>query len=224
MKKVKNKIYFNFIILIVILSCTYRTQSNEQRLDSLSTKNKENKIDANFKTITSKDIASFYYFNNRYGWYEIDTAKFKEKYYFNEQEKKATIKESDFAYFRLKNTYEYYVLDSFKLEKYFYKIIIFQSDGENDTKELQIMLNSYDENQNLIDVILLDHRFTFESEYFREFNIDLNKKSINIKKYEIEHLIYDENSNIIGTKQNPDTMVAIVKYQISKQGNFKKVH
>lgn len=73
----------------------------------------------------------------------------------------------------------------------------------------------------MVDRLLLDCRFSFETQYFRTFKIDKDK-NIEIIKFSINNLEYNESGDIIGEKQNPDITKVKVDYRIDTKGYFKK--
>jgi hypothetical protein len=58
----------------------------------------------------------------------------------------------------------------FNFDKVTYKVIAYTTYGENDSKIVNIQLNSYVASVQT-DALLLDNRFTFETEYYRQFSI-----------------------------------------------------
>ena len=68
----------------------------------------------------------------------------------------------------------------------------------------------------------MDCRFTFETEYYRNFTIQTDK-TIAIKKIAIESLEFNDKGDIIGNKKVNDTLTEVVKYKIDPQGNFIKL-
>lgn len=96
-------------------------------------------------------------------------------------------------------TLKYYTTTSFNYNTVAYKVSAYTSYGENDSKVVNIQLNSYLFNIQ-IDALLLDCRFTFETEYYRQFSIKKDG-TIAIKKLATDGSAYDDKGDIIGQKK-----------------------
>ncbi len=139
---------------------------------------------------------------------------------FDEKNQAVPLKENDFE-IKLDPKYKYYTIETFKFPDYnTLKLIIYNTYGENDSKVLNVQLNSYINNV-LIDQLLLDCRFTFETEYFRTFIID-KKKHIKLVKYSVDNLEFNESGDITGEKKLADATNVIVNYTIDSTGKFIK--
>lgn len=139
---------------------------------------------------------------------------------FDNMDKSIIIKENEFD---ITTTIQnkYYEIEIFKFSKTNTgKLIIYNTFGENNSKILNVQLNSY-VNNTLVDKLLLDCRFSFETEYYRTFKITKDKK-IEILKFSIDGLEYNESGDIIGEKQNADTVKVKVSYSINSEGYFIK--
>jgi len=138
----------------------------------------------------------------------------------DEMDKSIAIKENEFD-IKPKDENIYYEIETFKFsETNTGKLILYNTFGENDIKILNVQLNSY-VNNILVDKLLLDCRFSFETQYFRTFKIN-KEKNIEIIKLSINSLEYNEAGDIIGEKQNADTIKVKVDYDIDAKGYFIK--
>lgn len=138
----------------------------------------------------------------------------------DEMDKSIAIKENEFD-IKPKDENIYYEIETFKFsETNKGKLILYNTFGENDIKILNVQLNSY-VNNILVDKLLLDCRFSFETQYFRTFKID-QEKNIEIIKFSINSLEYNESGDIIGEKKNADTIKVKVDYDIDAKGYFIK--
>lgn len=139
---------------------------------------------------------------------------------FNEKNSSIPLKENDFEIKPDPKT-KYYTLETFKFsDQNTAKLIIYNTFGENDSKILNVQLNSYFNNV-LTDQLLLDCRFTFETEYFRTFSIN-KYKTITIVKHSVDNLEYNEAGDIIGEKKTGDSAKVSVEYSIDASGKFIK--
>ncbi|WP_418262704.1 hypothetical protein [Flavobacterium faecale] len=157
-------------------------------------------------------------FNSEYSEYELTGLKNSST--FTSKDINFPVKENDFNYNK-SNDFDYYTISNFDIDKVHYKIIAYNSYGENDSKVLNVQLNSYISDKQ-IDALLLDCRFTFETEYYRLFKIK-NNSTIDIKKIAVDSLLYNEEGDIIGKKTVNDTTIETVQYQIKKTGHFIKL-
>lgn len=200
------KILF-FILIITFISC----KKENERSDIKTEVNHSNVV-----TINSDSLATHFKFNDDLFEYEIiglqDSAKF------TADEISFPLKENDFDYSKSTDL-DYFTAKTFDIAKNKFKIVVFNTYGDNDSKILNIQLNSYTDNK-LIDAILLDSRFTFETEYYRNFKI--NGNDIEIKKVSVEKLLFNEEGDIVGDKKVNDTLTDIVKYKIDSKGLFIK--
>jgi|GEM_PF-285920 len=191
------------------------SQSNRSSTDSTSTEMTNNlpytsdRVQPYYKPDT--DSVS-YVVNTSYKGLQSDT--------FNEKDSSVPIKENDFEIAPDPKT-KYYILETFKFsDQNTAKLIIYNTFGENDTKILNVQLNSYFNNV-LTDKLLLDCRFTFETEYFRTFSIGKDK-SITIVKHSVDKLEYNEAGDIVGEKKQGDSAKVSVEYSIDATGKFIK--
>nr|WP_235876026.1 hypothetical protein [Flavobacterium covae] len=206
------KIQMSLLILaILMLSCKERIK-NESII--------KEKIMNNDLIYTSEDVNKYFRTNDQLNQIELITNSLVyEK--FNHQDLKLGIKENDFE-IQPKIDSKYYKVKSFNLDgKITCDVIVYVTIGDNDTNIVNVQLNSYDFLRNCIDKILLDSRFNFENEYFREFKIFKNN-TIVINKMSKDHLLYNEDGDIIGEKEKPEILSQEVKYIINKKGEFIK--
>lgn len=139
---------------------------------------------------------------------------------FDEKNQAVPLKENDFN-IRLDSKDKYYILETFKFsDTNTAQLIIYNTFGDNDSKILNVQLNSYI-NNNLVDQLLLDCRFTFETEYYRTFKIGPDK-NIEIEKHSVDKLEFNEAGDIVGEKNPADTTMVKVNYMIDLTGKFIK--
>lgn len=139
---------------------------------------------------------------------------------FDENNKLVSLRENDFE-IQQDSKDKYYILETFNFpDEKKCKLIIYNTYGENDSKILNIQLNSYIGNK-LVDQLLLDCRFTFEIGYYRTFKIEKDK-TIEIIKYSIDSIEYNDAGDIIGEKKNADINKEKVEYTIDQSGKFIK--
>lgn len=129
--------------------------------------------------------------------------------------------ESPFGY-EIKPGGRYLTAAKFKLSGTDCKIIIYNLIGENDSPVLNIQLNSYDKEGQLQDVLLLDSRFIFEVEYYRDFRIE-ESGIIKQKLHQIEHYTYNEQGDITGNIEDPQVQTLLSTYKIQADGKFRKL-
>lgn len=197
-----------FLILITALfSCKKETESPPKK------QNIESKTDS---AITSKNFEQYLKHNAELFEYQI--IGIKDSLPFSDDDIAFPLKENEYHYNKSKD-FNYFEAKSFENRNNKLKIIIYNTYGENDSKVLNIQLNSYNSG-NLVDALLLDCRFTFETEYFRNFKI--NNNDIEIKKINVDKLLYNEDGDIIGNKPVNDTLVDVVKYKLNDKGFFIK--
>jgi hypothetical protein len=206
------KIYF-IIILLLLLIFTF-CKNNEKTTINDSKTNQMNNLPY------TTDNSSKYYKSETDSLTFLLDIKDKQKLYFNTINKKVEILEND-NNLEIEESLYYYVIEEFYFSfNQYYKLIIYKSFIDNQIEVLNIQLNNY-YNKELVQQILLDSRFTFENEYFRNFYIDKNM-NIEITKYEISNLEFNEVGDIVGELEKPDTLKTIVKYKLDKDGKFKK--
>ncbi len=139
---------------------------------------------------------------------------------FDEKNRSLPLKENDFNIVLTSKT-KFYTLQAFKFsDQNTAKLLIYNTFGENDSKILNVQLNSYMNNV-LTDQLLLDCRFTFETEYYRTFIIDKNR-SIKILKHTVDKLEYNDEGDIVGEKKIGDSAEVSVDYIIDNSGKFIK--
>lgn len=200
------------LLLILSFSCK-KTAENKETIIDIETET--NNKDFFYKYT---EAAPYIKFNTQFSEYEIEGLEKPQK--FTATELNEVIKENEFE-FTKSDAFKYYVAKTFDIDKVNYKVIIYNTYGENDSKVLNIQLNSYLAGTP-IDALLLDCRFTFETEYYRNFVINKDK-TIDIKKIAVEKLLYNDDGDIIGVKDVNDTISVPVKYKIEPSGKFLKI-
>lgn len=208
------------IILLLFLSCEKTTI----RKDYENNKKTDIKIKSMMKNnlpYTSENVKPYYKLDSDSISYVVDLQNNGiPSNNFEEKNNSVPLKENDFD-IQLNSKYTYYELETFKFSNTnTAKLIIYNTFGENDSKILNVQLNSYINNI-LVDKLLLECRFTFETEYYRIFKIDADK-DIEIVKYSVNGIEYNEAGDIIGQKQNADTIKTKVEYSIDSNGIFIK--
>ena len=168
---------------------------------------------------TSDGLKKFYSYDENMGTYKIN-AQFLEKKEFTKLEK--NIKPKNFHdYYSISQNY-YPVLDvSNGLQRI--TGIIYEGWVESEYPCLFFQLNSYDNEGNMIDALLLDNRFTFEVTYWNDFAIDKDG-NIFIKEFSKNEVLIDDSGNIIDSTITPKINSNLLKFKINKNGNFKSIH
>jgi len=211
------KIGLIFYAALVLISCKEKTeavtQSNDKELKESTPKQMEN---SNLP-YGSKQASAFYKQDAISSDYKVVPGSNSAKSY---DDKTIPVKEDDFGYLIAKGG-TYYELENFKFPQATCKLMIYNVSGENDSNVLNIQLNSYDETNTLKDALLLDSRFTFETEYYRDFNIDKDGV-IDIKKISVHNLTYNEQGDIVGERSTDSIASESVKYRIENGGKFVK--
>jgi hypothetical protein len=198
-----------FIVLVVVFSC--KKETTKPLTPEKIIPQTDNII------YSSAFIEPYLKFNAEYSEYEL--IKLKNPKSFSQEELAYPVKENEFE-FNKSNDFQYYTTTSFNFNTVAYKVIAYTSYGENDSKVVNIQLNSYLANIQT-DALLLDCRFTFETEYYRQFTIRKDG-TIAIKKIAINGLAYDDEGDIIGQKKVKDTTTTLLRYKINPTGKFTK--
>ncbi|SNV32181.1 Uncharacterised protein [Chryseobacterium taklimakanense] len=206
-------------ILLTLISCKENTQKRNN-----SSSEKDNKTE-NLKTVENKlpytyeDVKKYYKTNSDSTNYIVAVPE-KKLVNFNSEEILFPIKENDFE-IKPKITDKYFSIETFNFQNNIScKLIIYNTYGENDSKILNVQLNSYKEGI-LVDQLLLDCRFAFENQYYRTFSINKDK-TIELVKYSINSLEYNETGDIVGEKDTPDINKENYLYVIDNEGKFVK--
>ncbi|MES2556489.1 MAG: hypothetical protein V4604_10085 [Bacteroidota bacterium] len=172
--------------------------------------------------ISSMDFSELYLTNNEDEYaiqLNTDTIETKK---FNRIDLTLVTKEMDFKS-KLTDQDSYYVLRTFRFSGKLFKVIAYNSAGENDRKVLNVQLNSYDSTGQLLDKLLLDCRLTFEVEYYRDITINKDM-TVDLVKYSIDQYTYDETGGIMDAKEIQDTIAEKCTYKIDRNGIFIKVN
>ena len=166
---------------------------------------------------SSKDFEPHLKFNSEFSEYELIGLQNPKE--FTPKELTYVVKENNFEFIK-SSEFKYFTATNFDFKKTNYKIIAYRTYGENDIKVVNIQLNSYRSGMQT-DALLLDSRFTFETEYYSEFKIKKDG-SIAIKKLAVNGLLYNEEGDITGKKTAKDTTVEVVHYKMNVNGQFIK--
>ena len=205
------KKFIYFILILTVCSCKKEDSKTTVTPNASS-------IEADSIIYNSKSFEPHLKFNSELSEYEL--IKLANPESFTDLELSYPIHENDFEFDKTED-FKYYTPFSFDFEGVSYKLIAYHSYGENDLKVVNIQLNSYLEGKQT-DALLVDCRFTFETEYYREFTITKNG-IITIEKVAIEGLNYNSDGDIVGKKTVKDTTAETVRYKMSAKGNFVKI-
>ncbi|TDD96951.1 hypothetical protein [Flavobacterium cellulosilyticum] len=204
----------NFLLIIIGLCTLFSCKKTSEKAETISTS-----IHAKKKEIyTSADTKSYLDFDKEFNEYKIAAVKDPQK--FSTEEMAFEVKENDFN-FTKSDHFDYYTIKSFDLGDTNFKVILYSTFGENDSKVANIQLNSYRSGVQ-VDALLLDSRFEFETEYYRNFVIK-NDKTIEIKKMSVDKLLYNVKGDIIGNRKVNDTLIDVVSYKVNPKGEFLKL-
>ena len=203
---------FIFFILILIV-CSCKKEDSKTTVLPTATSTQVNTI-----IYSSKSFELHLNFNTELSEYELINLTNPES--FTDLELSYPIRENDFEFDKTED-FKYYTPFSFDFEDVAYKLIAYHSYGENDLQVVNMQLNSYLEGKQ-IDALLVDCRFTFETEYYREFTI-AKDGVITIKKIAIDGLNYNNDGDILGEKTVKDTTAETVRYKLSTKGIFVKM-
>ena len=99
------------------------------------------------------------------------------------------------------------------------RLLVYSTFGENDTRVLNVQLNSYDQNNKIIDALLLDSRFTFDIEYYSQYRIYGDGK-IRIRRFSIDAYEQNDEGDIIGERKKPDTLILKEYFRLNEKGQF----
>lgn len=139
---------------------------------------------------------------------------------FNQQETRVFVKGDNFGDPYVGDNIYYYEVGQFNHDNNIYKLITYKKTGEADTPLLNVQLNSYDRNGNLVDALLVDSFFCYEDIVrFSDFIINTDYM-ISIDDYVIYRYKVDEHG--LGEEiKNPIPQTYLKKrYQI-KDGRFE---
>lgn len=205
------KKFIFFILLLAVYSC---------KKEDTKTVTEPSKSVPMTDTIiySSKVLKPYLKFNEEFSEYEL--VGLENPQVFTDADLNYPVKENEFEFNKTAD-FKYYAPFTFEFSNVSYKIIAYHSYGENDSKVTNIQLNSYKGKQQ-IDALLLDCRFTFETEYYRDFTITKDG-TIAIKKIALDGLNYDEEGDIVGQKKVKDSTTETVRYKMNAKGIFTKV-
>lgn len=201
------------ILLIILGLCTfYSCKKKNEKAEQTITIPKTEAIYASEKA--NKHLN----FDKEFNEYEFLGVKEAQK--FSASEIDFVVKENDFEYNKTAD-FDYFTIKTFDIGDTNFKVILYATFGENDIKVANIQLNSYRSGVQ-VDALLLDCRFEFETEYYRNFVIK-NDNSIEIQKIAVDKLKYNAKGDIIGKREVNDTLIDAVTYKINPLGNFLKI-
>lgn len=210
--------YFIICIAMILFSCIEGNGKNkvQQTKEIIQKSSVMNEM----FPYTDKKAGKFYTFSTEQDRY-IVSADEKKMMNFQTNKLILPIKENDFAIMpTIKDKYAIVETMNFS-SPVSCKVIVYNTIGDNDTPILNVQLDSYYNGQ-LRDQLLLDSRFTFETEYYRTFVINKDK-SIKINKFSVNNLEFNEAGDILGEKKVADTVKVTVDYKLTNDGYFKKL-
>ena len=203
----------------IILSSCIETKEKKEALQTNDLIQKSSKMN-NIFPYTDENANKFYNFDTELGRYVVNVNENK-MMKFNSDKADFPVKENDFGIRPTVNG-KYAEIETLNFSSLVScKVIVYNTIGDNDTAILNVQLNSYHSGQ-LKDQLLLDSRFTFETEYYRTFIINKNQ-SIKINKFSVNNLEFNEAGDILGDKKVADTVKVTVSYQLLNDGFFKKL-
>lgn len=168
---------------------------------------------------TNKSVDSLLVFNDTVSSFQLKPKYKKLTMPFSTKEKEIRPKGNMYGYVINVIDGRYYTVAKHRDKcGYDYKLIVYNIDGENNTEILVSQINSYRKGS-LVDALVLEMNFTFETEYFARYTV--NDSIIKIDRYEINGILYTEDGGIIGEKMVTDTIVNHSIYKI-KDGRFVK--
>lgn len=203
------------LLCLVVLSFS-ACKKEDKTTESTQITEEKNKGEENI--YSSEELKPYLKFNPEYSEYEF--VDLKDPTAFTDKEIAFTVKENDFDYNK-SSDFDYFDLRQFDLDKTSFKVIAYHSFGENDSKVMNVQLNSYQSGIQK-DALLLDCRFTFETEYYRHFAIQKDG-TILLKKTTVEGLAFNEAGDIVGTKKVSDTTNQLIKYKVDSAGIFNVI-
>jgi hypothetical protein len=206
------KIRILLMTFIFIFSCRDNNVIKTKTKEDLQIKNNNKNMLSNI-LFSSNDIKKYFREDTITKQLDISTSSF-EIGRFKEEDFVVKIKENDFEVNPQIDS-SYYTIKTLAFPKVTCEVIIYNTSGENNSKIINVQLNCIDQSKKITDKILLDCRLKFEDEYYREFEI-LNDGTISIKKFTVSNLIFNEEGDIIGDRDVPDTISETVSYKIDK--------
>lgn len=139
----------------------------------------------------------------------------------NSQEIGGNLKGASWGSDQFKDYIRYYEVGGFEFENYYYKLIVYNSFGESDTLLLNIQINSYDSQGNMIDALILDTQYYYEDiSCFTKFKINTDF-TINLTRYVTYYYEVGYYGDEKGLIKNPKPQIYLKqKYKIN-QGHFE---
>jgi hypothetical protein len=193
--------YLLLLFLLIICTAFKNNQSNDDIL------------------FDSRHAARFIQMHAETGEYTLIVPK-GFKLLHSSHENKLPVKESPFDY-QLEKGGSYIEARAFKLNDVNCRIIIYNTFGENDTKVLNIQLNTYDQYNNLKDALLLDSRYSAENLYYNEF-IVFQDGTVDIRQFKKTQFIYNEQGDILSEAKNVAPKITKVRYSLAANGTLIK--
>ena len=138
---------------------------------------------------------------------------------FNQQEVSIPVKGDNFGSPNMEVGVPYYAIGSFGYDHNIFKLIIYNKIGEADTPLLNVQLNSYDQDGNLVDALLLDSVFCYEDIVrFSDFVINADY-TVNIDG----NVLYRYEDDMVVKKKKRFNQVYLKEKYIIKNGRFKLI-
>lgn len=138
---------------------------------------------------------------------------------FNQQEVSIPVKGDNFGSPNMEVGVHYYAIGSFGYDHNTFKLIIYNKPGEADTPLLNVQLNSYAQDGNLVDALLLDSVFCYEDIVrFSDFVINADY-TVNIDG----NVLYKYEDGMVVKNKRPVSQVYLKEKYIIKNGRFELI-
>ncbi len=138
---------------------------------------------------------------------------------FNQQEVSIPVKGDNFGSPNMEVGVPYYAIGSFGYDHNTFKLIIYNKIGEADTPLLNVQLNSYGQDGNLVDALLLDSIFCYEDIVrFSDFVINADY-TVNIDS----NVLYRYEDDMMVKNKKSFNQVYLKEKYIIKNGRFKLI-
>lgn len=138
---------------------------------------------------------------------------------FNQQEVSIPVKGDNFGSPNMEVGVHYYTIGSFGYDYNNYKLIIYNKIGEADTLLLNVQLNSYGQDGDLVDALLLDSAFCYEDIVrFSDFVINADY-TINIDG----NVLYRYEDDMVMKNKKSVNQVYLKEKYIIKKGRFELI-
>lgn len=138
---------------------------------------------------------------------------------FNQQEVSIPVKGDNFGEPNMEVGVHYYTIGGFGYDHNTFKLIIYNKIGEADTPLLNVQLNSYGQDGNLVDALLLDSVFCYEDIVrFSDFVINADY-TVNIDG----NVLYRYEDDMVVKNKKSVNQVYLKEKYIIKKGRFELI-